>query len=99
LWFNGGRRGGGPAPEGGGHGGSGAAAAQPGCGGARLGLKRTKASGAWSSGREGGVAGLVAEEVGWTAWAGRQAKAGGVGRPAGLNSVEKKIFSNKKLDF
>jgi hypothetical protein len=34
---------------------------------------------------------------GWMAWAGRQAKAGGVGRPAGpsgLNS-EEEFFSNK----
>jgi hypothetical protein len=44
--------------------------------------------------------------VGWAVWAGvgwagRQAKAGGVGRPAGpsgLNSKEE-FFSNKNLDF
>jgi hypothetical protein len=39
------------------HGGSGAAAAQPGCGGALLSLRRTKASGARSSGGEGGPLG------------------------------------------
>jgi hypothetical protein len=43
-------------------------------------------------GEKGGSLGWWAEEVGWTAWASRQAKAGGVGKPAGpsgLNSVEK----------
>jgi hypothetical protein len=52
-------------------------------------------------GEKGGSLGWWAGEVGWTAWAGQQAKVGGVGRPAGpsgLNSVEK-IFSNKKFGF
>jgi hypothetical protein len=48
----------------GGQGGSGAAAAQPGYGGALLGLRRTKASGARSSGREGESLGWWAGEVG-----------------------------------
>jgi hypothetical protein len=41
--------------------------------------------------------------VGWAVWAGegwagRQAKAGGVGRLSGLNS-EEEFLSSKKLDF
>jgi hypothetical protein len=77
------------------------ATAQSGCGGALLGLRRTKASGARSSGRERGVVGLVGRGGGWMAWASWQAKAGGVGRlagPSGLNS-EEKFFSNKNWIF
>jgi hypothetical protein len=52
--------------------------------------------------RRRGSLGWWAGVVGWTAWAGRQTKAGGVGRPAGpsgLNSVEKNSFRIKNWIF
>jgi hypothetical protein len=42
--------------------------------------------------------GRFGQERGGMAWASWQAKAGGVGRPAGLNS-EEKFFSNKNWIF
>jgi hypothetical protein len=86
-----------------GHGGSGVATAQPGCGGALLGLRRMKASGAQSSGREvGGITGLVGRGGGLDG-SGRPVGQGrGVGRPAepsGLNSVEKNSFRIKNWIF
>jgi hypothetical protein len=88
---------GGPAPEGG-------SPWRLGCGCGTAGMWRSPARPEEDEGEWGpvvrerrGVIGLVGRVGGWTAWAGRQAKAGGVGRPAGprgLNS-EEKFFSNK----
>jgi hypothetical protein len=61
-----------------------------------LGLRRTKADGARWFGREGGhwACGSGSGKVGWVAWAGWQAKAEGVGGPAGK---EKKKEIHSKL--
>jgi hypothetical protein len=59
-----------------------------------LGLRRMKADGARWSGREGGggrwAGGSGSGEVGSVAWAGRLAKAEGVGGPAGLENKRKR---------
>jgi hypothetical protein len=86
----------------GGHGGPGAAAAQPGCGGALLSLRRTKASGARSSGREGGVTGLVGRGGGLDVLgrpAGHGRESGRAGWAEWAEFGGKKFFLNKKLDF
>jgi hypothetical protein len=63
-----------------------------------------KAGGARRSGREGGGAGPVGRgmgdwELGWAAWASRQAKAGGVGGPAGLEKKRKEKGNPFEIDF
>jgi hypothetical protein len=54
--------------------------------------RERRGGGRWAGGSGTGMAG-------WAAWVGRQAKAEGVGRPAGLEKKRKEKENPLKIDF